>query len=272
MFSFFIVFLLFYIFISPTLGNGVIDNRVTIFQSKTKDVPIEFSHSEDFLVEIAENKVEAEGFNGSEFLDALDSFNQTGINVYTGTDIIPGSTDAIPGSGSLSFLVLNITESYIYADHDIGFGDLGKGEIYYKIWANGNYTRYPETSGIGAHDGDTLNLDIIAFEGWSWNNTVVVEVWESDFPDPDEYLGTAIYSTGIPQDETVELRTKIDESDGDANVTIQFNVTGTKTTFSAEELLWGYQPYLYIDDETSGTEEPDGIYGRVCIGNDPVMG
>ena len=48
-------------------------------------------------------------------------------------------------------------------------------------------------------------------------------------------------------------------------------MTNTKTFFTADELLWGYQPYLYIDDETSGTEEPDGIFGRVCIGNDPVM-
>jgi len=235
-------------------------------QTKTDNIPIEFAHSENFNIEIAETTFQTDEFNGSEFLDALNDFNQTGINVYTGSDVIPGSSGAIPGTGSLSYLTINLTESYIYADHDIG-----DGEIYFKIWMNGNYTRYPTTGEISASDGDTLYLDLVGFEGWTWNNTVLIEVWESDFPDQDDFLGQALYSTGDPKNETVELRTKIGAIDGDANVTVQFNVTNTKTFFTADELLWGYQPYLYIDDETSGTEEPDGIFGRVCIGNDPVM-
>lgn len=260
-------FLLVFIVVSPITANTMVDKRISTVQTKTDEVPIEFSHSEDFLIKIAENQVEAESFDESEFLNALDKFNQTGVNVYIGSDIIPGSTAAIPESGSLSYLVVNITESYIFDDNEM-FPDIDGGEIYYKIWVNGNFTRYPQVGEItSVYDETTIPLDVIGFEGWTWNNTVEVEVWESDAPTSDDYLGKAVYSTGVPQDETVVETTDV----GDATVTIQYNVTNSKTTFTAEELLWGYQPYLYIDDETSGTEEPDSIHGRVCVGNDPVM-
>lgn len=198
----------------------------------------------------------------------MDEFNQTGVDVYLGADLIPGSTAAIPGSGSLSYLVVNITESYIYDDNEPAIDLFPGGEIYFKIWANGNYTRFPQEDTIeGVDNGETVPIDVIGFTGWTWNNTVEVEVWESD-TGGDDYLGKVSYSTGNPTDETIELQTDI----GDANVTIQFIVTGSKNTLTAQDLLWGYQPYLYVDDETSGTEEPDGIYGRVCVGNDEVMG
>ncbi|MFX0173517.1 MAG: hypothetical protein ACFE9L_16620 [Candidatus Hodarchaeota archaeon] len=259
-------FLLVFIVVSPIGANSLVDKGISTVQTKTDEIPIEFSHSEDFLITIAENQVEATDFNESEFLEALDKFNQTGVNVYNGSDTIPGSTAVIPGSGSLSYLVVNITESYIVDDNE-PITDIDGGEIYFKIWVNGNYTRYPQVGEItSVNDGTTIPLDVIGFQGWTWNNTVKVEVWESDTTS-DDYLGKAVYSTGNPQDETVTVPTDV----GDATVTIQYNVTNTKTTFTAEELLWGYQPYLYIDDETSGTEEPDSIHGRVCIGNDPVI-
>ncbi|MHA2248352.1 MAG: hypothetical protein ACXADY_25610 [Candidatus Hodarchaeales archaeon] len=75
------------------MSNGTIVNQENITQTQTKEVPIEFSHSEDFSVNIPETQVEATEFNGSEFLNPLDDFNQTGIKVYHESDIIPGSTD-----------------------------------------------------------------------------------------------------------------------------------------------------------------------------------
>ncbi|MFX1511408.1 MAG: hypothetical protein ACFFCQ_02370, partial [Promethearchaeota archaeon] len=228
------------------------------------EIPIEFSHSEDFSITMDEQQVEAEDFNGSEFLDGLTTFNQTGISVYTGSDLIPGFADSIPGSSALSYLIINITESYIYNDHDGSF--LGPGEIYFEIRVNGNYSRCPESGVFNATDGDTLDLGVIGFQGWAWNTTVQIDVLESDGLVTDS-LGSITYTTLTPQDTIIEFQTDL----GDANVTVQFNVTDTKTTITAEELLWGYQPYLYIDDETSGTEEPDGIYGRVCVGHDAEM-
>jgi hypothetical protein len=63
---------------------------------------------------------------------------------------------------------------------------------------------------------------------------------------------------------TWEIKTDI----GDANVTIDVKVLNSKTDVVASDVLTGFKPYIYIDDETSGTEEPDGVFGRVCRGYD----
>ncbi len=259
-----ITLVLLVLFLAPLLSVEPVNESKAAVSSKINEIPIEFSHSEDFSIAVGEYQVEAEGFNGSEFLEGLNTFNLTGADVFMGSDLIPNFAGSIPGSSNLYYLTVNITESYIKSDHDSGIGSLGYGEIYFKIWVNGNYTRYPESGEISVDDDTTLDMDVIAFQGWTWNTTVMIEVWESDFPDPDENLGKITYTTENLENSTIEFQTDI----GDANATIKFIVTDTKTTITAEELLWGYQPYLYIDDETSGTEGPNGIYGRVCIGYD----
>ena len=222
-------------------------------QYSEKVVPIQFFHEEDFSKDIPTNKIEAPEFNASDFLDELTSFNETGIEVYLGTDQIPGFTD------TLTYLVINITDGYIYDDKD----SIGAGDIYLKVWANGNFTRYPENGDIQVNSNNPITFNFVAFEGWTFNDSVKVEVWDADVTF-DQSLGNVTYSTGSPASTTLEMKT----GSGDANVTIQFIATGTKNTITAEELISGYRPFLYIDDETSGTEEPDNIYGRVAIGYD----
>ena len=97
------------LFFSPVYSSQPTLVTLSMPQEVAKEeIPIEFPHSEEFNVKLDENQVEAEEFNGSEFLDELDTFNETEVNVYMGTDIILGI------SQQFDYLQVTVTESYIY--------------------------------------------------------------------------------------------------------------------------------------------------------------
>ncbi len=219
-------------------------------------IPLQFAHSEDLSVDITETKVEAQDFNGSEFIDALDTFNESSVDVYLGSTILPGV------SISQNYVQVNITEVFILNAMENALQ--GDGEIYFEFWSSAGYMRYPSSGEIAAGDSDTIVMNEVIFEGWLHNLSVRVEVWESDV-DTNDYLGHVIYNqTNAIANDTVVINT----SEGHAEVNITVTSVGTKTEVTANELIDGYKPYLFIDDETSGTEEPDGVYGRVCRGFD----
>ena len=78
----------------PITVNKIEINEIFNTQTKTDQIPIEFSHSEQFNIEIEENKLEAEDFNGSEFLNGLSTFNESvEVNVFSNSS--PDSVDGI---------------------------------------------------------------------------------------------------------------------------------------------------------------------------------
>ncbi|MHA1979100.1 MAG: hypothetical protein ACW98I_19505 [Candidatus Hodarchaeales archaeon] len=250
------------VFSVPASVTGTIQKSNT---NAIEEVPIEFAHTEEMSLGFEKTTVEATEFNGSEFIDQLDSFNETGVSIYTGSDSVPNFNTAIPGDGTLFYLTINVTETYIFTDQDT----IGLGEIFFKIWGNGQYQRYPASGHISADDDTTIPMGVIAYEGWAWNGSIIVEVWDDDAPQSDDFLGRIEYSNiSLSTPQTESLNTDA----GHAIVTFTFSTTTTKTTASVQELLDAYKPYLYIDDETSGTEEPDGVYGRLCIGYDEEKG
>ena len=67
--------------ISPVSPSSANINKKDSPTLATKTIPLQFAHSEDLSVDIAETKVEAQDFNGSEFIDALDTFNESGVSI-----------------------------------------------------------------------------------------------------------------------------------------------------------------------------------------------
>ncbi len=222
----------------------------------TEIIPLQFAHSEDISIDLVETTVEAQDFNGSEFLDNLGPFSEEGVDIYLGSTPLSGIS--LPQQ----YVQVNITEIYIFNAMENALQ--GNGEIYFKFWSNSGYMRYPVSGELSVGDDTTIPLDEIIFEGWLHNLSVRVEVWESDV-DTNDYLGHVVYNqTNAITNETIV----INSSEGHADVNITVSAMGTKTEVTATELIDGYKPYLFIDDETSGTEEPNGVYGRVCRGFD----
>jgi hypothetical protein len=94
--------------VSPVSQSRANIKKITSPVVTTETIPLQFAHSEDLSVDIAETKVEAQDFKGSEFLDSLDSFNESGIDVYLGSSIIPDV------SMPLDYLNVTIPEVYIF--------------------------------------------------------------------------------------------------------------------------------------------------------------
>ncbi|MCE7735479.1 MAG: hypothetical protein GPJ54_11415 [Candidatus Heimdallarchaeota archaeon] len=186
-------------------------------------------------------------------------------NNITSTDagtITYANTDEIALTNSLYDISVTATSIYVVNDHD---GTLqGAGEIFIEGSVNGNPIRFPSVGNeLSLNDGESATISELLFSGTSAGILIIYEVRESD-AELDDSLGFIYQNIKNPVAGSFEYYTDI----GDAAITFQIDVTPLTTAITAQDLLDGYKPYLFVDDETGSTEMPDGVHGRVIGGND----
>ncbi len=187
----------------------------------------------------------------------LSSFSPDNSNVYVGQDIVSEV------SGTFFRVKVKIVAVYVVNDHD-GFG-LGAGEIFVEGTANGNYTRNPSVGNeLALNDGENGTLNIFVLDTLAQQVNVTFEVRDRDTADADDSLGFATLFLTTPTNGTFDLVTDI----GDAHLYLTIEALLSQNALSATQLLEGYRPYLFVDDETDKTEMPTLVVGRVISGTD----
>jgi len=183
----------------------------------------------------------------------VSDFSVNGASTYTGADIITGISN--------TFYTLNISLITIDVinDHDT----IGDGNIFIEGTANGNKTRYPASGNEWSiASGATLDTNVGLVFTTAYQYNITFEVRDADSGQPDDSLGF-VTAAGTISNTTQVLTTDL----GDAILTFNFTAY-EKTSITAQEVLDGSRPYLNIDDETSQTELPNDLLGRIIIGPD----
>ncbi|MFX0091431.1 MAG: hypothetical protein ACFFBD_06675, partial [Candidatus Hodarchaeota archaeon] len=219
--------------------------------------PVNFTFFRNFHHQNKDNTIEFPEMNISSVLSQIDSFNASDVNVYAGNEIIPLNL-------TMYYVRVTLTQVEIYNDRDT----IGPGEILFEISINGNYSIDDNDSSFySANNGDIVYPNFIGFQGWLAQLEVNIHVWEADALIFDNDLGSFNYSTTAPTNETISGNTDI----GDAHVSVQIEVLDTQTDLTAQHLLNGFKPSMSVCDETFGTELPNDVFGRVCIGEDDQL-
>lgn len=193
-----------------------------------------------------------------EVIDYVD----TNISSVDAGTITYANTDEISLVNTLYEIDVTATVIYVENDHDGTL--LGAGEIFIEGSVNGNPIRYPSVGNeISLNDGESAEISELLFSGTSTAILINYEVRESD-TDLDDSLGFIYQHITNPTNGSFEYYTDL----GDAAITFRIDVITLPTAITAQNLLDGYKPYLFVDDETDSTEMPDSVFGRVIGGED----
>ncbi|OLS27444.1 MAG: hypothetical protein HeimC2_11070, partial [Candidatus Heimdallarchaeota archaeon LC_2] len=235
------------------VSSGSVSAQVNETETQTIDINFGKSTEKEFSIETSVKPTlpDIGGYSTTN----LTNFPVTGSIVYNHTDVVSEINEPfyLIKVTLLSILVIN--------DHDT----IGAGDIFIEGGVNGNKTRYPDVGSEWQwNNNDNFTINLLLLETKARMINITLEVRDSDPGSPDDPLGKVSYSQLNPINETLDLLTDI----GDAR--IYFNITALEVgnTITAGELLDGYKPFLYIDDETDATEMPDSVVGRVISGND----
>ncbi|MHA2253178.1 MAG: hypothetical protein ACXAD7_22645 [Candidatus Kariarchaeaceae archaeon] len=235
----------------------IIPNIPVLSQTKTSDtIPLSFTESVNKSFTYT-NEYDPSFPNVTEYVDNdLSNFDPIGSTVYVGSEPVYGF------QGPFYYVTVTLTELYVIDDHD-GLG-LGAGEIFIQGGVNGERMRLPSsTTEYSLNNDESAIINQIMFTGVVKQIGFNFEVRESDI-DFDDSLGFVFGSLSDPVTETIDLTTDV----GDAILTFDITVSATMSTLNADQILTGYQPYMFVDDETSATEMPDLVAGRVIQGDD----
>ena len=187
----------------------------------------------------------------------LTSFGSDGTEEYTGEMVIDEINE--------QFYMLNITlvNVAIGDDDKDGLGQ-GAGDIFVEGYANGNYTRYPESGEeFQLNSNENVNVSIQLVDSIAYNYEIIFEVRDADTLDEDDSLGFVEYNPISMKNQSFSLETDTSE----AILTFEVSLYNL-TEITAKQILDGNRPYLYVEDETSKTELPNDLVGRVIIGED----
>jgi len=189
----------------------------------------------------------------------ITNFDVPNASTYVGTDIVDGT--------GLSFydITLTLEQIHVINDHD-GIAS-GAGDIYIYMILNDVGGQFDNSgSTFSMNDGETQVVSFSIQNTYTTALRLYIEVIDDDLGVADS-LG--YYSLEVtPMNVT---STTVSTDIGDAEVTFSVDSLLVQTDITAEELLDGYKPYLHIDDETSNTEMPDYVAGRVVKGFDGSM-
>jgi len=187
----------------------------------------------------------------------LTSFGSDGTEEYTGEMVIDEIDE--------KFYMLNITlvNVAIGDDDKDGLGQ-GAGDIFVEGYANGNYTRYPESGEeFQLNSNENVDVSIQLVDSIAYNYEIIFEVRDADTLDEDDSLGFVEYNAISMKNQSFSLETDTSE----AILTFEVSLYNL-TEITAKQILDGNRPYLYVEDETSKTELPNDLVGRVIIGED----
>ncbi|OLS22942.1 MAG: hypothetical protein HeimC2_17860 [Candidatus Heimdallarchaeota archaeon LC_2] len=245
-----IFFILFSIMIIPNSHYRSVSANPMLNASDT--VPLNFSENYQTDWDY-NNSFQPTMPNVTQYLDnEFSDFDPAGSTVYTEDEQVPGY------NGMWYFVTVTMTNLYITNDHDIG-----AGEIFIEGGINNADDRYPASTEYSMNDGENQVLSDMIFSGWAVTLGFNLEIRESDGA-LDDSLGFINGHYDNLVNESITLWTDINE----ASITFDIEVTQSDTVFLASELLEIYKPELWVDDETSSTEMPDFVFGRVIDGMD----
>ena len=222
-------------------------------------------------------------------LNNVSSFKQENHSVYVGDETIP---KPLMEGLSWTYLEINLTGLYVYDDHS----DLTAGDIYFR-WApnfwigqpeydlNNNWQNYQYVDENTTIDYDVYNETevysisdnlqdwyvfsepITLFRDWTVLSTLLFEVFDKDLPTADDSLGGYYWRYVNPQN----LEGSWNIGCADVNVSLEISILDTNDTFTATDLTELFQPFLFENDDTTHTSDPNGLFARVIHGYDPAI-
>ncbi|MCE7735728.1 MAG: hypothetical protein GPJ54_12670 [Candidatus Heimdallarchaeota archaeon] len=236
------------------VSTGIVEAQGDETETQSIDLNFGKSTEKEFSFETS-NKPTLPDIGGYSTTN-LSSFPVEGSTVYGHNDVVTEINQPFYQ------ITVTLVAIYIVDDHD---GTLqGAGEIFLQGGVNGNKSRFPSATEYAINNGENITaIDEIVLFTKAKSIDIKYEVRESDPGSPDDSLGFVSYVAN-PANESVELITDLT----DARVYFDIYATLLGNSITAGELLQGYQPFIYVDDETSATEMPDYVVGRVISGND----
>ncbi len=227
--------------------------------------------------------------NVKNILDNVTSFADPNHTVYVGNDIIP---QPLMEGIHWTYMQINLTALLVYDDKSI---IPVAGDIYARwipnYWIgmpeydlNGNWDNYQwidnltidhdlynETPTYAISDNpphwSNFSTPITLFEGWTVLSTLLLEVFEYDVASADNSLGGFYWKSINP--EVLEGYREI--SCTDVDIALKISIIDTNTTFTANNLTELYHPFLFDNDDTDRTREPNQVSARVIHGFDSAI-
>ena len=273
-----------------TLINGLINvkaingPKVSKPYEATNDLTFQYSWSNQEA-----HVDEPEAPNVWNVLNNVSHFAEPNHTVYLDNDVIPQS---LMEGLNWAYLQINLTALNVTNDQN----PLGPGDIYVRwipnYWIglpeydlNNNWQNYQYVDDLTIdHDlycetvtyqiDDSLNdwynfsSPITLFEGWTVLNCMLLEVFEYDAASADDSLGGFYWKFKDPG--FLEGYWEIPVTDVD--IALDISILNTNDTFTAKDLTELFQPFLFDNDDTDHTADPNGIFARVIHGYDPVIG
>jgi len=193
-----------------------------------------------------------------EYIDNnLTDFTSDGSIEYYENDIVEEMNE---NYYDINVKLLNVA---IGDDDKDGFGQ-GAGDIFIEGYVNGNYTRYPEIDNeLQLNANENINVSVQLMNSLAFNYHISIEVRESDL-DTDDSFGFINFAPNNIDNTSLVLETDT----GEATLTFEITTIYKTNNVTAKQILDGNRPYMYVDDETSNTELPDDLVGRIVIGDD----
>lgn len=210
-------------------------------------------------------------------LDNVTHFAEPNHTVYLGDDLIPeGLMEGI----NWTYMQINLTALYVWDDHNL----LGPGDIYVRwvpnYWIglpeydlNNNWQNYQWiddltidhdlyfetlTYSIESNDNTWYNFSapITLYEGWTVLSNMLIEVFDYDIASADDSLGGIYWIFKDPS----SLEGYWEVSTMDVTLAFKISLLGTNSTFTACDLTELFQPFIYDNDDTDHTADPNGLF------------
>ncbi|MFX0065451.1 MAG: hypothetical protein ACFFC7_25040, partial [Candidatus Hermodarchaeota archaeon] len=260
------VFLFIIILMSSLLPPVVIlHNQNQVYSALADSYPLQtventfnFNYSKSFFGD-TDQTLDPTPLNITDTVNNISSFAAPGVDVFLGNDPISDLSNVL-----LRKVRVTLTESTIRVIKESPPGD--GNEIVFISYVNHKKVVSGEYKGV--FPNDTIYPSLVLFDDWildSESIKVEVEVWEADIVDSDTMGNLTLIKPSMPNVYTINTDTN------EANVTLNMEVLDSKYGVTADELLEGSKPYIWMAPEVTETS-PDDVYARVLKGDDPYLG
>ncbi len=209
-------------------------------------------------------------------LDNVTHFAEPDHTVYLGDTKIP---EELMEGINWTNIQINLTALNVLDDHNL----FGPGDIFVRwvpnFWIGvpdedwGNYQgRYWETARYSIDDSIpqwyNFSKPITLFEGWTVLSCMLIEVIDDDIASGDDTLGGIYWNFMDPY----FLEGYWEISTSDVIIALNISILDSNGVFTACNLTELFQPFLFDNDDTIHTADPDGLFARVIHGYDPAIG
>ncbi len=225
--------------------------------------------------------------NIKDILDNVTSFQEENHTVYLGDEVIPDSL--MEGTQWVKYQV-NLSAMYIKDDMD----PLDAGEVYIRwipnYWIgmpeydlNNNWDNYqwkdelsfdhdlynelgPWSISDATPQWSNFSQPVTLFEDWTVMSSMYLQILDEDAL-ADDIIGGLYWQSYNPS----SLLGYYEFSLLNVDLAMTFTILDTDTTFTANNLTELYQPFLFDNDDTDHTREPEIVAARLIQGFDPAI-